>query len=76
MDDLGPEHHVLGQQLKLWSDRYGVVLETKGGAVTDEYDKFIVTSQYSPEEIFKDDKTLEAIRRRFTVEHMAELNAE
>ena len=32
MDDIGPEHKVLAQQLKIWSDRYGCILETKGGA--------------------------------------------
>lgn len=35
MDDIGKEHHVLGQQLKIWTDRYGCILETKGGAVAD-----------------------------------------
>lgn len=44
MDDIGKEHHVLGQQLKIWSDRYGCILETKGGAVVDNYQHFIVTS--------------------------------
>lgn len=52
MDDLAPEHKVLAQQLKIWADRYGVILETKGGAVTDKYEKFVITSQYSPEEVF------------------------
>lgn len=71
MDDLGPDHECLGQQLKIWADRYGCILETKGGALVSKYTKFIVTSQYSPDEIFtKDPRTLEAIRRRFKVEHM------
>lgn len=71
MDDLAPEHKVLSQQLKIWSDRYGCILETKGGALTSSYEKFIVTSQYSIEEIFGDDiKTVEALKRRFKVTHM------
>lgn len=68
MDDIGLEHKILGQQLKIWADRYGCVLETKGGALTSKYDNFVVTSQYSIEEIFGDDpKTVEALKRRFKV---------
>lgn len=37
MDDIGKDHKCLGQQLKIWSDRYGCILETKGGAVIDNY---------------------------------------
>lgn len=70
MDDIGPEHKILGQQLKLWADRYGVVLETKGGAIPSQYEKFIVTSQYHYEEIFDDERTRDAIRRRYEVIHM------
>lgn len=54
MDDIGREHHVLGQHLKIWTDRYGCILETKGGALVDNYQWFIVTSQYSIEDIFED----------------------
>lgn len=70
MDDIGLEHKVLGQQLKIWSDRYGCILENKGGAMTSSYEKFIVTSQYSIEEIFDDKKTVDALRRRFKVIHI------
>lgn len=57
MDDIGKEHSMLGQQLKIWADRYGCILENKGGAQTDNYDWFVVTSQYPIEEIFEDSKT-------------------
>lgn len=67
MDDFGPQHAVLAQQLKIWADRYGCILETKGGAVADKYEWFIITSQYQPIEIFKDPKDLEAINRRFKI---------
>ena len=70
MDDIGPEHKVLGQQLKIWDDRYGCILENKGGAMASAYDTFVVTSQYSIEEIFgDDDETVEALKRRFKVIH-------
>lgn len=71
MDDFAPEHKYLGYQLKLWTDRYGCILETKGGAVVANYEQFIVTSQYSLREIFgEDDRTLAALKRRFKVIHM------
>ena len=58
MDDIGPEHKVLGQQLKIWADRYGCILENKGGAMSSAYDKFVVTSQYSIEDIFGEDEKI------------------
>lgn len=70
MDDIGKEHHILGQQLKIWTDRYGCILETKGGAVVDDYQWFIVTSQYSIDEIWEDQATRDALHRRFKVIHM------
>jgi len=72
MDDLDPERaKMLTQHIKLWTDRYGVCLETKGGATTDKWTHFVITSQYSLEECFGgDDKTLEAMQRRFTVIHI------
>lgn len=72
MDDIGLEHRVLGQQLKIWADRYGCILENKGGAMSSAYEKFVVTSQYSIDEIFSgDEKTIEALKRRFKVIHLA-----
>lgn len=65
MDDLMPDHKFLSQQLKIWSDRYDCILETKGGAVHAQYKWFIVTSQYSIDDIFEDDRDREAIHRRF-----------
>lgn len=67
MDDLMPEHKVLCQQLKIWSDRYDCILEVKGAACHSNYEWFIVTSQYAPEEIFTDEKDLAAIQRRFQI---------
>jgi hypothetical protein len=66
MDDLEPKHNVLSQQLKLWSDHYSCILETKGGAIQDNYEWFIVTSQYSIRDIFGADMNIVlAIDRRF-----------
>lgn len=65
MDDIGPEHKCLAQQLKIWSDRYDCILETKGGAAHSNYEWFIVTSQYSIDEIWEDDRDRAALKRRF-----------
>jgi hypothetical protein len=68
MDDIGLDHKCLGQQLKIWADRYGCILENKGGAMASAYKHFVVTSQYSIDQIFKDDpETISALKRRFKV---------
>jgi len=71
MDDIGLDHKCLGQQLKIWGDRYACILETKGGAVPSNFKNFIVTSQYTIDEIFAGDSaTIDAIKRRFSVLHI------
>ncbi|ALE29546.1 replication associated protein [Lake Sarah-associated circular molecule 6] len=66
IEDLGTEHDKLGHHLKLWSDRYAFSGETKGGMLSCRPKRIVVTSQYSIEEIFLDEKTQEALNRRFT----------
>jgi len=70
MNDLDDKHACLGHHLKLWGDRFPVVLETKCGSVSATYTNFCVTSQYSIDDIWQDDKTREAIKRRFKVIHL------
>lgn len=58
--------------LKKWSDRYPFTAETKGGnrrVFPVDY-KLIITSNYSINEVFERDQDIEAIERRFHVEHM------
>lgn len=70
MDDIGLDHACLGQQLKIWADHYSCLLETKGGGLPAEFDWFIVTSQYTIEDIWQDEATRDALNRRFKVHHL------
>lgn len=74
MDDIGPNHECLAQQLKIWTDRYDCILENKGGAVHSNYEWFIVTSQYKMEDIFKDENDLAALKRRFQIFNIKDIN--
>lgn len=68
LDDMDVFHRDLTSQIKNWADFRPFIGETKGSGVYLRPKKFIVTSQYTIEEIWDgDQKSLEAIRRRFTV---------
>lgn len=69
IDDFDTNHLVLGHHLKRWADKYAFPAEHKGTTVQIRPKRIVVTSNYSIEEIFYADKTLqEALLRRFTVE--------
>jgi len=68
LDDLDKGGICLGHHLKIWSDRYACTGEVKGASVPLQHTKFIVTSNYSIEQLWGDDKEMcAAIRRRFVV---------
>lgn len=68
LDDIGKDHRVLGYHLKRWTDRYPVIMEIKGTAIPCQYDTFIITSNYTIDDIWDSDQEMaEAIKRRFTV---------
>lgn len=58
--------------LKRWSDRYPCLLEKKGSTTTKRYKNFIITSNHSLDDVFKNAKKtdVDALKRRFEVIHM------
>lgn len=79
LDDM--DTNTLSHHLKLWADRYPVTAEIKGGSVHLSHRRFIVTSNFSIEELFAGDHpkmcspvTVAAIERRFFVINKTELD--
>lgn len=65
IDDFDKNHKVLGHHMKRWMDRYSFGAEQKGTSVQIRPLRVIVTSNYTPEEIWEDDPVLAAaIRER------------
>lgn len=66
IDDFDINHKVLGHYLKIWSDKYSYIAENKGSGIWIRPKKIVITSNYSIEDIFGEDKVLtEALKRRF-----------
>lgn len=70
-DDINPdEGRMFATHIKLWTDRYGVMGETKGSGVPLVHQYFIMTSQYSLKQVFPNQEDYDAIERRTYVYHM------
>jgi len=65
IDDFDKYDIGLSGHLKRWSDHYPFPAEYKGGVKLIRPKRIIVTSNYTPEEIWDDEATLGPIRRRF-----------
>lgn len=66
LDDLDTD--VLGHHLKIWADRYACTGETKGGTVPLRHHRFIVTSNFTIDDLFSGSPEIcSALKRRFTV---------
>ena len=71
LNDLDKYHVELGGALKDWGDIYPIPVQVKGATVPARWTKFIVTSQYSIEQIFgQDQQTVDALKRRYTEIHV------
>lgn len=74
LDDLDKGGTCLGHYLKIWADKWACTGEVKGGTVNLQHEHFVVTSNYSIEELwFEDEEMVSAIRRRFKVKHFTNL---
>lgn len=75
LDDL--DTNILGHYLKIWADCYACIGEIKGLTVNLLHHRFVVTSNYSIEELFNADTVMaEAVARRFQVFHMRKFREE
>jgi len=63
---------VLGHYIKIWADKYTFMAECKGSSMQIRPKSFIVTSNYTPEQLFEDPVLACAIRRRFYFIHLPE----
>lgn len=64
----------LGHYLKIWGDKWACSGEFKGGKVHLQHHFFVITSNYSIEEMFPDDILLQdAIKRRFEIIYMGQV---
>lgn len=74
IDDFDMGGACIGHYLKIWADRYSFVAEVKGGTIMPVYEKFFITSNYLPRDIWCagepckwDSQMTAAIERRFKV---------
>lgn len=69
IDDFDKYHVKMGYYLKIWSDHYAFPAQIKGGQMMARPKKLIITSNYSPSDIWDDPQTVDPILRRFKLVH-------
>jgi hypothetical protein len=68
LDDMDSD--CLSHHLKIWTDRYACTGEVKGGTINLQHERFIVTSNFSIEELFDKPQIVAALKRRFNVTYL------
>lgn len=72
LDDFDLLGACLGHYLKIWADRWPCTGEIKGAHVALKHEKFIITSNYTPDQIWTDSILVEAITRRFELKFIGQ----
>lgn len=75
IDDFDLQGACISHHLKIWTDRWGCTGEIKGAQIPLAHERFYITSNYTPEQVFgskkEEDHTdlvlVEAIKRRFKI---------
>ena len=75
IDDFDERNKDLVRSLKIAADKYPFIAEIKGGSLNIRPKRIIVTSNYSPQEIWTKHQDLEPILRRFKVTRFESLLA-
>lgn len=65
IEDVGMTHTWMGDFLKIWADRYGFRAEIKNDSTVLRPKKIVVTSNYTPAELWPDKNVHDPILRRF-----------
>lgn len=72
IDDFGPNGIDINHLLR-WFDRYKCLVEVKGDMVPLYAEKFVVTSNFHPKEVYPESPQIEALLRRVEVTRMSNL---
>lgn len=73
LDDFDKLGACLAHHLKIWLDWCACTGETKGGTINLRHKRFIITSNYRPEDIFEDPVLCKAIVERCEFKHFPSL---
>jgi len=65
VDEVSDEHKYMGYFLKMWADHRPFQAEIKGGQIRIRPRRIIVTSNWTPREIWPDEQTWGPLERRF-----------
>lgn len=74
IDDLGIDSAAwIASYLKRWGDHYPFPIDVKYASNNIRPARIVITSNYSPQQMFKSEEDLEAILRRYKVRHITQM---